>query len=582
MTAPGRALIAPLAFAWLALVLIPFLLAAPTLVGWVAVREQSDLFFVKQDAWVLALMTGLLLATPFAARARIGLSLSVSARTATLALAVFVLLVSSAGVWLVFGDYALSRDEEMANFGAQILRHGQLWAPVAPGWRDFVAGLEPEFVRFSAGGAFWQPAYLPVNAAMRALAGPAAALVNPALAAGSVLLTAAIARQLWPERRDLALVSALFVAFSGQVLAAAMTPYAMTAHMAFNLAWLWLHLRGGKAGHGAALAVGFLATGLHQLVFHPLFVAPFVLQLWLERRWRLAALYTLAYAAICLFWLELSPVSLALAGGSIGRAAAGVGGLGGQVAALVGASHPPTVRSMAENLLRYVSWQGLLAAPLTAIGAVAAVRRPGPLRPIVASLVLTTALLFILMPYQGYGWGYRYWHGLIGPLALLATLGWRRLTEGLDGAAANRILIAAAGVSAIVLLPIRLVQAHDLVAPYAKAWRAVSAARTPLVIIDPTGAWYLDDLVRNDPNLESRPLILRAGGLRRDQLALLCARFPVSVLDAAGASRSGVRVQPGWDQDRGFSRWRAMGLAPNCGEAGLPVQPIEGHQGARR
>ena len=587
MTSPGRVLVAPLVFAWLILVLAPFMLAAPTLVGWVPVREQSDLFFVKEDAWVLAAMTALLLFVPFAGALRLGSWSPLSARAAVLALAGLVLALTAGGVGVVFGGYALSRDEEMANFGAEILRHGQLWAAVAPGWREFVAGLEPEFVRFSFGGEFWQPAYLPVNAAMRALAGPAAALVNPALAAGSVLAVAGVARRLWPERPDLALVSAVFVAASSQVLVAAITPYAMTAHMAFNLAWLWLNLRGGKAGHAGALIVGFLATGLHQLVFHPLFAAPFVLQMWLDRRWRLAALYTLTYAAICLFWLELSPFALAWQGGAAGRAAAGVGGLGGQISALIGANHPPTLRSMAENLLRFVSWQGLMVAPLAAIGVAAAFRTPGPLRSMVAGLALTTAALFVLMPYQGYGWGYRYWHGLIGPIALLAALGWRRLTDPLPGgdrAWANSVFAVAAAISALALVPIRLIQAHDLVAPYAAAWRAVGATPTPLVIVDPSGAWYLDDLVRNDPYLTNRPLILRAGGLTRSQIATLCARFPISVLDAAGAARFGVRVLPGWGRDLGLRRWQALGLPPTCGPDRAPVQQIGGPttQGANR
>jgi hypothetical protein len=575
MTSPRRALFAPLVYAWLILVLVPFLLAAPTLLGWVAVREEADLLFVKEDAWVVGAMTALLPIVPFAGRLRLAPPLSPRALVWTLAVAVFA--VSAAGVGLVFGGFALSRDEDMANFGTRILRHGQLWAAVAPGWRDVTAGLEPEFVRFSFGSEFWQPAYLPVNAALRALAGPAASLINPALAAGSVVATYAIGRRLWPERADLAVVAALFVALSSQVLAAAMTPYAMTAHMAFNLAWLWLHLRGGKAGHAGALVMGFLATGLHQMVFHPMFAAPFVAQLWLDRRWRIAAVYTLTYAAICLFWLELSPLALAWQGGSVGQAAAGVTGLGGQVSALIGARHPPALRSMAENLLRFVSWQGLLAAPLAAIGAFFALRTPGPLRSMVAGLALTTGALFVLMPYQGYGWGYRYWHGLIGPIVLLAAFGWRRLTEFLtstDRAWANRAFAAAAAISALVLIPIRLVQAHDLVTPYAAAWRAVEAAPTPLVIVDPTGAWYLDDLVRNDPYLTNRPLILRAGGLRRDQLEALCQDHLVSVLDAAGAAKFGVRVLPGWQRDLGLNRWRALGLPPTCGPAQTPILRI--------
>lgn len=583
MTSPGRALFASLVVAWLILALVPFLLAAPTLFGWVAVHEEADLLFVKEDAWVVGLMTGLLLIVTFVGRLRLAPRLP--PRAALWAMAVLVFVVSVAGVAAVFGGFALSRDEDMANFGAEILRYGQLWATVLPGWRDFTPGLEPEFVRFSSGSEFWQPAYLPVNAALRALAGPAAMLVNPTLAAGSVLATYAVGRRLWPERQDLALIAALFIALSSQVLTAAMTPYAMTAHMAFNLVWLWLHLRGGKAGHIGALVIGFLATGLHQLVFHPMFAAPFVLQLWLGRRWRLAALYTLTYAAVCLFWLELSPLALAWRGGSLGHATAGVAGLGAQVSALIGAHRAPTLRTMAENILRFVSWQGLLTAPLAAVGAVFAVRAPGPLRSMVAAIILTTAALFVLMPYQGYGWGYRYWHGLIGPIALLAAFGWRRLTDPLTAearAASGRAFAAAAAISALVLVPIRLVQAHDLVAPYAAAWRAVEAAPTPLVIVDPTGAWYLDDLVRNEPYLTNRPLILRVGSLRRDQVETLCQRYPVSVLDAAGAARFGVRVLPGRQKDLGLTPWLAKGLPAACGPSQTPVLRISPPQGARR
>jgi hypothetical protein len=38
-----------------------------------------------------------------------------------------------------------------------------------------------------------------------------------------------------------------------------MTPYAMSAHLALNLVWLWLFLRNTAASHAGAIAVGFLA-----------------------------------------------------------------------------------------------------------------------------------------------------------------------------------------------------------------------------------------------------------------------------------------------------------------------------------
>ena len=73
----------------------------------------------------------------------------------------------------------------------------------------------------------------------------------------------------------------------------------MSAHLAFNLIWLWCFLRGDRKGDAGAIIAGFIATGLHQLLFHPLFVAPFLAHLWLTGERRRAIVYAFAYLAIC-------------------------------------------------------------------------------------------------------------------------------------------------------------------------------------------------------------------------------------------------------------------------------------------
>ena len=113
----------------------------------------------------------------------------------------------------------------------------------------------------------------------------------------------AIARQLWPDRPDAAVVSVILLASSAQFLIAAMTPYAMNAHLCLNLVWLWLFLRDRWWGHLAAVPVAFVASGLHQVAFHPLFAAPFVFSLLLTGRRSLAVYYGGVYASIILFWI---------------------------------------------------------------------------------------------------------------------------------------------------------------------------------------------------------------------------------------------------------------------------------------
>ena len=92
------------------------------------------------------------------------------------------------------------------------------------------------------------------------------------------------------------MVGVILLVCSSQFLITAMTPYAMTAHLALNMIWLWLFLRDTRGAHALAAGVAFVACGLHQVVFHPLFAAPFILSLLRARRWKLAGDYGAADA----------------------------------------------------------------------------------------------------------------------------------------------------------------------------------------------------------------------------------------------------------------------------------------------
>jgi hypothetical protein len=336
------------------------------------------------------------------------------------------------------------------------------------------------------------------------------------------------------------------LATSSQFLITAMTAYAMTAHLALNLVWLWLFLRGGRLGHAGAIAVGFLATGLHQFIFHPLFVAPFVAELLLERRWRPALLYACAYALICAFWIGYWRIAFAFLGQPASPAvmgAAAVDDLATRITPLLTALNTDALRTMDANLIRFATWQSLLTVPLAVIGAVASVRAGGAVRALTLGLVLTAAAMFYILPHQGHGWGYRYWHGLLGSACLLAAFGWARLTKALDqGArrAAGAMFAAIAAASILVLAPLRAWQVHAFEHPYALAWATIARRPTDVVIVDPAGAWYAADLVRNDPYLRRRPLVFNIHQLSDDELGALCARYTASLFDAADAIRQGV------------------------------------------
>src|SRR6185369_7189537 len=111
-------------------------------------------------------------------------------------------------------------------------------------WRALVPQLEPMFMLQTPGHAFWASGYLPVNAALQAIGLRLGlpGLVSPLLAGLAVVATWGVGRRLWPDKPGLALLAAILLATSSQFLLTAMTPYAMTAHLALNMTWLWLFL----------------------------------------------------------------------------------------------------------------------------------------------------------------------------------------------------------------------------------------------------------------------------------------------------------------------------------------------------
>jgi hypothetical protein len=465
-----------------------------------------------------------------------------------LALALACLVLCAAGArWSPVG-YPFSIEEFLANFDAEILRHGRAMAPVAPLWRPYVPALQPMFVLATTGGAYWASAYLPVAALFRALAGSlvSAELANPVWSAVSVAAIFGVAGRLWPRRPDIGLAAAVLLAASSQFLVTAMTSYAMPAHLALNLVWLWLFLRGGRLGHAGAIAVAFAACGLHQLPFHPLFAAPFVAQLWLERRWRSAAAYTLAYAAICLFWVFYWNLVL----GALGTAEQGalVGGASGFFARAFGLIKDFDLGDlglMAMNLVRFVTWQDPLLTPLGLIGGAAAIRARGPLRSLALGIVLTTAAMGVVLAYQGYGSGYRYLHGLLGSACLIAAWAWVRLIEPFPEAERRAAWAGFAGIAAaslLILLPARLAQAAAWARPYVAASAAIASTPADVVIIDERGIQFGRELVRNDPFLRNRPIVVDLAFLSAAQVRDLHARYRVALFDQKTAARLGVPV----------------------------------------
>lgn len=442
-------------------------------------------------------------------------------------------LAAGLGHFVVYHDHALSVDEAMTLFGAATLRHGEPLARLPAAWRDYAGAMQPVFTFMAPESGLWGNPYRPVNAALHALfglVGGGEKLANAVLTGVGVALAGAVAGRIWPERREAPVLAALLTATSAQVVVTGMTYYAMPAHLAFNLAWLWLFLRGGRLDHGLAAAVGVLAVGLHQITFHALFVIPFLLPLLRTKRWRLALFYAGVYAVAHLFWLFWFEAALWWMGADTVQPSANTGGLQflHSIDTLVRQWDWRTAfPTMAMNLLRLCAWQNLAALPLLAVGFAGWRGMPAAVRGGAWGLLLPLPLYLAVLSDQGHGWGFRYLHGHLGALALVAVHGWFRLTDSnAAGAPLVRRTVATLTAASLALLAVRAVQVEDFVRPWAGAAAYIRSLPDAVVVVDDGDIWYGQDLAQNDPYLTNGPKIMALRYLSPEASERLAALRP--------------------------------------------------------
>ncbi len=451
------------------------------------------------------------------------------------------------GTYWLMGNFPLSRDEHMVVFDMAVFDKGRLALPLAPAWRPYALALVPRFLLNSDHPIGLVSDYLPVNAMLRLgfskIADPA--WFNPVLVLiGGVALLDIARRSFGPQDRA-CIVVLLVYALSAEVLVNAMTTFSMTGHLVLNLVWLAAFLRGGKTGNSVAIATGFLAVGLHQLVFHPFFVAPFLLWKLREGEWKIVLLYACSYAVIILWWayypILVSPEVAQVSGG-----ASDDNVVTEKLLPLLTNRDPRMVPLMILNLMRFVAWQNLALVPLVVAAGPIAIRERGLPRALLLGIVLWLVFIAMILPEQGRGWGYRYLHPYVGSFALLAGFGYRQLEQQI-GRAADGLVILLSTLTLAFSLPVLMLASHRFMQPHLAIDRLVASQATPFVLIDDNlsesadGRWADNalDHVRNKPDLSNRPLRFSAEDLTPPLLAALCKRGPVTLITRADMHRVG-------------------------------------------
>ena len=416
----------------------------------------------------------------------------------------------------------LTMDEFTSDFQARILARGELRATVPPEWRPYLDAMAPVFTAYRDLNGGWLSQYLPGYAIIKTpfvLAG-LEVLLNPLLAALSVVVLAAIARRLWPDEGLRPWMALAFFVTSSEVLMTSGTGYSMPAHLALNLLWLWLYQRGDARSWGIALAVGVLALGLHNPMPHALFVAPFLLRLLRERRWRRLAAAAAAYGAGSLLWIAWLRMANPFARPD-----------GPGLFSMFAMPNALAFWLQAVNLSLLFTWHAPLFGALAVAGVVRA-RRLGPLMTDIALGVALTLVFYLFFPLtQGHGWGYRYAYQVLGSLALLAAAGTPALVSAVGARRAQGLLVASFATALLVQVPLRFWQGERFIRPYAAAYRHLASKPARVLLVHEDSVWYGRDLIRNDPHLRGQPVVLAARLLTREGRAAIHAAYPGQVLE---------------------------------------------------
>lgn len=455
------------------------------------------------------------------------------------AIALGVLLAAAAGTLLVMHGIGLSMDEAAATFQARIFASGRVTAYIPTRWQALAPWMTPIFIVHKPEAHLWVASYLPVYAAIRAALVPLRAewLVNPLLAAASVLLLDRIARRLWPGENRRRLLALAFLVTSAQFLVTSMSGYSMPAHLCLNLLWLLLYLRDDRVGYLALPVVGVLAMGLHTPFPHALFVVPFLVRLLRRRQFGwlgyMAVVY-LAGAAVWLRWLKFTGA-----------------GTGGDVSAgsLLGSFQLPdaTMRfTHGLNLALLLTWQTPVLAVMLVLALLAWRDLQRTERDLAAGLLLTFAFYLLFPVNQGHGWGYRYIYGVLGNVMLLGATGAALAAREMRQSTLRLVIAGSLLVSVAFQLPLRLRQTEAVVRPYASALAFIAGRPAAMVAVDFDEGWYATDLVRNDPLFQRGPVavLYHAGWGPPLEAVPPALRDSVYLLSRSEMARFGIPLLP--------------------------------------
>jgi hypothetical protein len=482
-----------------------------------------DYLLRLQDLPGAALVAGVALvaALPGLHRPALALVEAIARKPWTTAMVTVVVLC--VGERLVTKNHALAADEYLVLMQAKAFAAGRLTAQFPPellSWvvpRPYIDLWLYASPRTGAVVSVYWPGFALLLAPFALLGIPWAC--NPLLASAALLLIGRLGGRLTgaPQAAGWAMLLTLASpAFSGMALGY----FSMTAHLLFNLLYVWalLERRLFLAG-----IVGSFALVLHNPWPHFLFAIPWIAWIaWHDGRRALLRLVA-GYVPLTLligagWWLLMREVQ-----GDLWFAPHAGDLLFYWQLQLVRVFTLPdgaTLAKRAAELVKLWLWTVPGLPALMVVGWWLAMRQV-PLRLLGLSFAATLMGYLIVWFDQGYGWGVRYLHPAFAALPILgaAAIG------ALQSEALRRYAAAAALLSLVVATPFRGAQIESFMSEQLARRPPFEKGARQIVFVTLNYEYYTQDFVQNDPFLRAPVIFMLSRGRAADE-KLLRERFP--------------------------------------------------------
>lgn len=491
-------------------------------------RYIFDFLFRQQDlpGAVLVIFMAAAAAWPPLARPALAFVEQIGRRPWSTAFAAFVVLC--AGELLVVKGYALAGDEHLVLMQAKAFAAGHLTAQFPP---ELVSWVLPRIYfdfwlyaspQTGAAVSIYWPGYALLLTPFVLVGAPWAC--NPLLASGSLVLIGRLAGRLTraPQAAGWAMLLALASpAFTGMALGY----FSMTAHLFFNLLYVWALL---ESRFLLAGLVGSYALVLHNPLPHTLFALPWIA--WTAWRKGARALLGLAagYLPISLalglgWWLVMRKVQ-----GQLWFAPPGGDLLFYWQLQLTRVFIDPTLATLAMRAAELVKlWLWTVPGlPALMVAGWWLARREMPPRLLGLSFAISlVAYLFVWFD-QGYGWGVRYLHPAFAALPILGAAAILRL----ESESLRRYAAAAALLSLVLATPFRWLQIEAFMSEQLARRPPFDPGVREIVFVRLNYDYFTQDFVQNDPFLRAPVIFMLSRGRVEDE-KLLRSRFPGARLE---------------------------------------------------